>query len=280
MPPEARFAASAALLLFLLASAAAGQEPPVPGDPPALPEGMTLEETLDRAGRPPPEDYPDPVLDDAAHAFALFDQLEVRAALDDSADLLGWEAQGWFGYDLDRLWWKSEGEARFEGADEGEAETDLLYSRLVSPFWNLQAGVRYSNEWTEDDYQDTWSAALAVEGLAPYRFELDASLLVDQHGDTSFELEAEYDVRITQRLVLQPRMELTVQARDVPEKDLGAGVSDVVLGLRLRYEVEREFAPYLGLRYEAAVGETRGRMRAAGAEIDRVTLLLGVRLAF
>lgn len=248
-------------------------------DDPALPEGMTLDQVLDAAAAPPPADFPDVIMDSPLLSFTLIDQLEYRFA-DDGRDHFGWDAQGWIGYDYNRLVWKSEGEAAFEGLDEGESENDLLYSRLVDPFWSVQAGVQYANAWEGEDYDDRWSAAFALQGLAPGMFEIDASLYVSDDADVTATLEAEYDLRLTQRLVLQPRAELGFAAQDVPDRNLGAGMTDATLDLRLRYEFKRELAPYIGLRYAFLVGETADLAEAAGGKREDIALLLGVRLAF
>lgn len=255
-------------------------EPPPDLDAPPLPEGMTLDEVFDYAESDPPASFPDPVLDDQLYAFALFDQLEYRVTDDDAPDHLGWEAEGWVGGDINRFWWKNEGEAVFDGPDEGESETDLLYSRLVTPFWNVQTGVQYANEWSADDYEDRWSYVLALQGMAPYQSEIDSSLYVSEDGDVTLEFEAEYDLRITQRLVLQPRAGLSFAAQDVPERNLGAGMTDADLDLRLRYEVRREFAPYVGVRYQFLVGETEDIAEAAQERTEQWYLLAGLRLAF
>ena len=173
-----------------------------------------------------------------------------------------------------------EGEAVFEGDDEGETETDLLYSRLVTPFWNAQIGVQYANGWTRDDYEDRWSGVIGLQGMAPYMFEIDASLYVSEDGDATAEFEAEYDLRITQRLVLQPRAELAFAAQDIPERDIGAGITDAVADLRLRYEIKREFAPYIGVRYRTLVGETDNNAEAAGADSEQVFFMAGILFAF
>ena len=262
-------------------SAADHEGPPPPEiEAPPLPEGMTLEEVLDRAAETTPEGWPDVVPDERIYVFTFIEQLEYRAASDRAPDHLGWEAQGWVGRVIDKFWWKSEGEAVFEGPDEGETETDLLYSRLVTPFWNAQVGVQYANEWTPDDYEDRWSGVIAMQGMAPYMFELDASLYVSEDGDATAEFEAEYDLRITQRLVLQPRAELAFAAQDIPERELGAGMTDAVVDLRLRYEIKREFAPYIGVRYQALVGETDNIAEAAGSDTEHLFFMVGVRFAF
>jgi len=262
-------------------SASRHEDPPPPEvDSPSVPEGMTLDEVLELAANPPPSSYPDAVMDDAVYAFTLFEQLEYRARRG-GGDPLGWSAQGWIGRDFDKFRWKSEGKAVFEGLDEGESGTDLLYSRLISPFWDFQIGAQYANEWTGNgDYEDTWSGAIGLQGLAPYMFELDNTLYVSEHGDVSFGFEAEYHTRITQRLVLQPRTELSLYAQDITEMGIGAGLSDLSLELRLRYEIRREFAPYLGIRFEYLVGETGNLAEAAGLDASSVFYLAGLRVAF
>ena len=257
-----------------------GGEPPPKMEAPPLPDGMTLDDVLDYSANPPPKDFPDPVPDDRLWVFTRVEQLEYRFADDETADHLGWEAQGWMGYDIHKFWWKNEGEAVFEGDDEGETETDLLYSRLVTPFWNAQIGVQYANGWTRDDYEDRWSGVIGLQGMAPYMFEIDASLYVSEDGDATAEFEAEYDLRITQRLVLQPRAELAFAAQDIPERDLAAGITDAVADLRLRYEIKREFAPYIGVRYQTLVGETDNIAEAAGSDTEHFFFMAGVRFAF
>ncbi len=254
--------------------------PPPEVDPPSVPEGMTLDEVLALADGPPPASYPDAVADDAVYTFTQFEQLEYRSQ-SGGRDPLGWSAQGWIGRDFDKFHWKSEGQAVFEGLDEGESGTELLYSRLVSPFWDFQIGARYANEWTGNgDYEDTWSGAIGFQGLAPYMFELDNTLYISEHGDMSFGFEAEYHVRITQRLVLQPRTELSLYAQDVPEAGIGAGLSDLSLDLRLRYEIKREFAPYVGIRFAYLIGATGNLAEAVGLDASSVFYLAGLRVAF
>jgi copper resistance protein B len=248
---------------------------------PQLPEGMTLDEVLDRAEKTPPEDYPDPVPDDQFRAFLLVDQLEYRYDLEDEPDQVGTELQGYVGGDYNRLWLKSEGETSWQGdaGFEGESENDLLYGRLFSAFWNAQIGAQYANEWTEDNYEDFWAGALALQGLAPGMFEVDASLYVTENLNVLADLEAEYDIRITQRLVLQPRTELSFSAQDIPERGIGIGLSKAVVDLRLRYEFLREFAPYVGARYQTLAFETADLAEAEGEDTSRFFVLGGVRFA-
>ncbi|MDT8451264.1 MAG: copper resistance protein B [Gammaproteobacteria bacterium] len=247
---------------------------------PVIPKGMTLEEVFDIAESPPPTNFPEPIPDDRLYAFILFEQLEYRVANDETDDHLGWEAQGWIGGDFHKFWWKHEGEAVFEDPDEGEMETDLLYSRLITPFWSFQLGVQYANTWGEGDDEDRWSGVIALQGLAPYMFELDNSLYISEDGDFTLDIEAEYDIRITQRLVLQPRAEMGFSFQGIPERSLGTGMTSVKLDLRLRYEIKREFAPYLGIRSSFLVGETDNLAEASGEDTEQLLFLAGVRFAF
>ncbi len=256
-----------------------GASPEV-GQTPQLPEGMTLDEVLDYSQRRPPSHFPDPLHDEQLNAFAMFEQLEYRIAEDASSDHTGWEAHGWFGGDFNKFWWKQEGDAAFDGPDEGDTETDFLYSRLITPFWNFQLGAQYANEWIPDDYDDRFSGVIAFQGLAPYKFELDNSLYISEDGDVTFEFGAEYDLWITQRLVIQPGAEFNFAARDIPDRDLGAGMTDGKLDLRLRYEITRDFAPYIGSRYQFLVGETKDIADDAGVDPERLFFVTGLRIAF
>lgn len=246
---------------------------------PSLPDGMTLDDVLDFASEPTPADYPDVVDDNAIYSFILLEQIEYRVP-EDGADRIGWEGQGWVGYDFDKLWVKSEGEYEFEGADGGEAETDLLYARLISPFWYVQFGVQYANTWGAGGESDTWSGVIALQGLAPGAFEVDTSLYISEKADVTLAVELEYNVRITQRLILQPRLELELAAQDIPERGVGQGLTTTNLDLRLQYEIERRFTPYIGVRYSFLSGETADMATAMGNDREQLFFLAGLRLAY
>lgn len=206
------------------------------------------------------------------HAI-IIEQLE--AAFDDGHEGYAWAAQGWYGGDIHRFWWKSEGEGAIAGELEG-AELQLLYSRAVTPYFDVQAGVRqsYAND------QDRTDFVVGVQGLAPHWFEVGAEAFLSTKGDLTARAEAEYDLRLTQRLILQPSSEIHFAAQDVPALALGAGVTDIELGLRLRYEVNRRFAPYIGLEWASAVGETRSLRQAGGSDAEAAHALIGVRAWF
>jgi copper resistance protein B len=246
----------------------------------SLPEGMTLDQVLDRAAKKPPADYTPAMNPNMLFNVTMINQLEYRFTDDSKKNHLGWDAQGWIGYDFDKFWWKTEGESVLESHNEGESANDFLYSRLISPFWDFQIGVQYANEWVEDDYNDRWSGVIALQGLLPYKFEFDSSLYISEHADLTLEIEAEYDLRITQRTVLQPRAAVKLSAQDIPERNLGSGVTGVDLDLRLRYELKRELAPYIGIRFSSLTGETASIAKASGEDPNQFYLLLGFRLIF
>jgi len=186
-----------------------------------------------------------------------------------------WDGEGWYGGDIDRLWIKSEGEGEFSRSIE-QAEVQALYSRAIGPYFNLQGGVRY-------DFKPSPSRAYAVagfEGLAPSFFDVEGALFVSNKGEVSARLEGYYDQRITQRLILQPRAELNFAAQNVRELGVGRGLSDAELGLRLRYDIRREFAPYVGLQYQRSFGATRRYARQEGEDARGWSLLTGVRVWF
>ena len=204
----------------------------------------------------------------------LIERLEARIAADDSEDGYVWDAQAFYGGDINRFVLKTEGEGEFGGELE-DAEIQALYSRAIGPFFDLQAGVRFDAE------PDTRGhLVVGVQGLAPYMFHVDGALFLSDRGDLTARLEGEYDQKITQRLIVQPRLEVELSAQDIPERGIGAGITKIEPGVRLRYEIEREFAPYVGFEYEAAVGETANIARSIGDDPDGFKLLIGVRAWF
>lgn len=186
-----------------------------------------------------------------------------------------WQGEAWHGGDINRLWIKTEGEGVF-GEDLESAEVQALYSRALDPYWNLQAGVRQD---LGRGPRRTYAVA-AIEGLAPYWFEIEGSLFLSDKGDLLARAEASYDQRITQNVILQPRMGINLSAQDMPANGIGAGLSHAELGLRLRYEVVREFAPYLGVSWERSFGRTADFARAHGEDTGGFSFVLGVRTWF
>ena len=199
----------------------------------------------------------------------------IEAGTGDGDDTYAWDLQGWYGGDIDKLWLKSEGEGG-RGGGLASAEMQLLYSRAVSPFFDAQFGVRHD---FRPDPERSYLVA-AVQGLLPYTFDVEATAFLSEKGDLSGRLEGEYDLRISQRLVLQPRVEINFAIQDVPSLHVGSGIGSVEGGLRLRYEIRREFAPYLGMEWERKVGDTADLAQAAGEERRSFAVLAGARFWF
>lgn len=208
-----------------------------------------------------------------AFSQLMLDRLEYR--MGKGADGYHWEGEGWIGGDINRFAFKTEGEGAFGGPLE-RAEVQALYSRAIDPWFNLEAGVRHD---IRPDPRRTY-AVVGIEGLAPYWFEVSAQAFLSNRGDAHLRLEGSYDQRISQRLILQPAAEINVAAQDVPELGIGSGVSDVELGLRLRYEFAREFAPYVGVNWERKLGDTARFARADGERASATSLVMGVRFWF
>ena len=191
------------------------------------------------------------------------------------ADAYRWDGEGWFGGDIDRFVVKTEGEGAVRGGVES-GEVQALYSRAIGPWFNLQAGVRH-------DFKPGPSrtyATIGFEGVTPYWFEVEGALFLSDKGDVLGRLEGYYDQRITQNLILQPRVELNFAAQDVPANGIGSGLSDAELGLRLRYEIRREFAPYIGVSWERKIGDSARFARAAGERVQATSLVVGIRTWF
>lgn len=208
----------------------------------------------------------------------LLDQAE--ATVGDGGEGFAWDAQFWYGGDIDKLWMKSEGEGAFgEGLEQGEVQA--LYSRAIDPWFDVQAGVR-------QDFgtgSDRTHLVLGVQGLAPYWFEVEGAVFLSTEGELTARLEGEYDLRLTQRLILQPKAEVDLSLQDMPDIGIGAGLSTASLAARLRYEFYPDggpavIAPYVGVEFEQAFGRTADYREAEGEDAGGVRLLAGVRLWF
>jgi copper resistance protein B len=210
--------------------------------------------------------------DDPLLIKVMVDKLEWRDAAGD--DPLVWDADAWVGKDRDKLWLKTEGEY-LDGKTQ-EAEVQALYSRAFAPYWDLQAGWRHD---FEPQPERDWFA-FALKGLAPYWFEVDATLFAGGNGQLAARLDAEYELLFTQRLILAPEIELNLHGKDDPRTGVGSGVSDLDLGLRLRYEIRREFAPYIGVNWSKKFGKTADFAEEEGETTDDVQFVLGVRAWF
>lgn len=249
--------------------AAMGHDMPKPSDEPREPIPPIT--PADRAAA-----FPDvgghAVHDDSIHYYALFNRLEAWNA--DPGTGFAWEGQGWVGTDLNRLWVRSEGE-RVDGETES-ADLEVLYGRATARWWDVVAGVR-------QDFEPGGSqtfAALGVIGVAPYKFEVAATAYIGESGQTAARLEAEYEILLTNRLILQPVVEIELFGQDDERRGIGSGLSKVEAGLRLRYEIRREFAPYIGVNWEKSFGNTADFARARGEEVEDRQFVIGLRTWF
>ena len=200
------------------------------------------------------------------------DRMEYRAR--EGEDFYLWDVQGFYGGDIDKVWFKSEGEGSF-GESPESAEIQGLWSHAVDPWWDFQLGARQDLTGPERTH-----AVLGFQGLAPYLFEIDAAAFLSTKGDLTARIEVELDQRITQRLILQPRAEMAFSAQDLPELGIGSGIDRIELGLRLRYEIAREFAPYVGIEQEWLLGGSADYGRAAGEEPSVTNYVAGIRFWF
>jgi copper resistance protein B len=206
----------------------------------------------------------------------MLDRLEWRDG--DSGEGRGsWDAQGYYGGDYDRLWIKTEGKyVSGRGAGIRDADVEALWDRVISAWWNLQAGGRQD---VGPAQSRTW-VAVGVQGLAPQWFQTEATVFASDEGRTAARLKAQYDLMLTQRLVLQPFAEANLYGRSDPARQIGSGLSDLEMSLRLRYELRREFAPYLGLVWLHRLGGTADLVRSAGGKASDLELAAGLRVWF
>lgn len=204
----------------------------------------------------------------------LVERLETQASLTQDENSFIWDAQGWYGGDTSRLVVKVEGESELSGSVD-HAEIQTLYSHAVGPFFDLQTGVRVDLEPNNRTH-----FVIGLQGLAPYMFHVDGAFFLADSGDLTGKIKGEYDQKITQQLILQPRIELAFSAQDILERNIGVGITKIDAGARLRYEFVPEFAPYLGVEYGTKVGETADLHRTAGKKTGNLKFLFGIRTWF
>lgn len=214
------------------------------------------------------------VMDSRVHWFALVDQLEL--APNRAGTPVSMNGTGWIGGDVNRAWIRLEGDVATERTT-GEVQAEAFYGRLLSSYWDAIFGMRLDHLWGRPTATRA-RLALGLEGLAPYWFELEPTLYLGEDGDVSAQVEAEVELFVTQRLVLQPRLEIQVASKDVPALGVGAGFSDLEIGARLRYDVRRELAPYVGVTWHRRLGSTADLARTAGGYVSNASVVAGVRV--
>lgn len=203
---------------------------------------------------------------DILRSSLVVDQLEYQYT---DTKNISWDIYAYAGYDLDKIYIYSEGE---KAKDEStESENQLVYSRAISPYWDIQLGVGYDKS---ESFDQTWGV-LGVQGLAPYFFETRASILLGDDGNIGFRAEAEYEALFTQKLILTPSVGVSAYSKNNEEMGIGSGFSNVTLGTRLRYEFTREFAPYVGVEWSKNLGNTDDF-----SSLNEVYFTAGIRFQF
>lgn len=209
------------------------------------------------------------------HLFAAFraETLE-RQFTRKGGNATAYDVQGWFGGTYNRAVLKAEGSVAQGKLQEGR--TELLWSHAVSSYWDTQLGLRADH----GEGPDRQWLAFGVQGLAPYWFEIDATAYVGTHGRTALRLAASYELLLTQRLVLEPSIEMQLYGKDDPARHIGRGLAEASAGLRLRYEFTRQFAPYIGVERAASFGRTADMIRADGGRAQQTRWVAGIRFWF
>ena len=222
--------------------------------------------------------WPSPVADDGVFAFLLFDNAEYRRA--GGENVLRWDILGWRGGDVHRFWFKSEGRQGSSSGEDSEFELQALYGKLITPFFDLQAGVRVDPSLRSGSSPARVYAVLGLQGLAPYLFEIEPTLFLSQKGRISGRLTATYDVLLSQRLILQPRLEANAAVQRDEEIGIGAGLNEAEVSMRLRYEIRRELAPYVGVSWRESFGATHRLAIQKSGDSGHFAVVAGARVWF
>lgn len=228
-------------------------------------------------GRLHPE-WPSPIRDQAIYHMVLLERLELRptfAGMDGALDALAW-----VGTDYNRLWLKAEAHGALAGGQDSDLELQALYGRLVTPFYDFQIGLQMARKSDQAGATSRVKGAIGFQGLVPYSFEMEPVLFVAPSGQVSARLTASRDLLLTQRTWLQGRLETNAALQSDQALGVGAGLNDLELGLRLRHELRREFAPYLGVTWTQRFGETAQLAQKQGGAVSQVSLVGGVRVWF
>lgn len=230
----------------------------------------------------PQEDWAPPVNDQENHLWTLFDVLEYRPSPGGTKanDDYRWDIEGYYGGDYNRLWFKSEGQRDTAFKADYDVDFQLLYGRFVQKYYDLQIGPRLETQTFRGRNVTRGLAAIGIEGIVPYDYTMEATLFIDQNGAVSARLTLTKDLLLTQRLILQSRLETNAAIQKVEEFTTGSGFNNLEFGMRLRYEIRREFAPYVGLSLDRSFGETATLVRQEGGNPSQIRFVVGVRMWF
>lgn len=251
---------------------------PQAGTPSAASTGKT--DTLPNVS--PPPDWPSPVDDQQNHLFTLFDVLEYRPSTggDQGNDDYRWDIEGWYGGDYNRLWFKSEGQKDSAFKADYDVDFQLLYGRFIQKYYDFQIGPRVETQKFRGRNVTRGLASIGIEGLVPYSYEMEATMFIAQNGAVSARLTLTKDLLLTERLILQTRFETNAAIQRVKKFTTGSGLNNLEGGFRLRYEIRREFAPYVGISLDKSFGDTATLVRQEDGNPSQIRFVVGVRAWF
>jgi copper resistance protein B len=231
---------------------------------------------------PSPGDWPAPVNDQAHRLFSLVDVLEYRPSTGGSQgqEDYRWDVEGWYGGDYNRLWFKSEGQKDTAFKADYDVDFQLLYGRFIQKYYDFQIGPRVETQTFRGRNVTRGLGVIGIEGLVPYNYEFESALFIDQTGAVSARLSLTKDMLLTQRLILQTRFETNAAVQRVERFTTGSGLNNLEFGVRLRYEIRREFAPYVGISLDNSFGETATLVRQEGGNPSQIRFVVGVRAWF
>ncbi|ODT86097.1 MAG: copper resistance protein CopB [Nitrosomonadales bacterium SCN 54-20] len=286
MRPLPRVASGMALAIPLGMSAglpaASAQVVPTPlssRDTGSLPGSSTAQDRSakqQRALNLPPKNWPSPVEDKRPNAFLLSDVLEYRPKANDSD--FRWDIEGWYGGDYNRIWVKSEGERNTAFKADYDIDAQLLYGRFIKKYYDFQIGVRGETQTFRGENVARAHGVIGFQGLVPYNYEIESALFISQDGDVSARLQGSKDLLLTQRLILQARFETHAAIQKVERFTTGRGLNNIEFGLRLRYEIRREIAPYIGVSIDRSFFGTADLVRQDGGTPHQIRFVAGMRL--
>jgi len=230
----------------------------------------------------PRRNWPAPVNDQEHRLFTLVDVLEYRPRTGGSQghDDYRWDIEGWYGGDYNRLWFKSEGQRDTAFKADYDVDFQLLYGRFIQKYYDFQIGPRVETQTFRGRNVTRGLGVIGIEGLVPYNYEFESALFIDQNGAVSARLSLTKDMLLTQQLILQTRFESNAAIQRVEEFTTGAGLNNLEFGVRLRYEIRREFAPYVGISLDRSFGETATLVRQDGGNPSQIRFAVGVRAWF
>lgn len=231
---------------------------------------------------PPPQQWPPPVNDQEHRLFTLVDVLDYRPKISGGQghDDYRWDVEGWYGGDYNRLWFKSEGQRDTAFKADYDVDFQLLYGRFIQKHYDLQIGSRVETQSFKGRNVTRGLGVIGIEGLVPYNYEFESALFIDQNGAVSARLSFTKDLLLTQRLIFQTRFETNAAVQRVEKFTTGSGLNNLEFGARLRYEIRREFAPYVGISFDRSFGETATLVRQDGGDSSQVRFVVGVRAWF